>query len=77
MREASLRAVANLPEVTRDLRKKAGGINLARNFVTLANLASAARELYKITGEQRWYDMYEDISNAMRDSKEDRMVVEH
>jgi radical SAM superfamily enzyme YgiQ (UPF0313 family) len=77
MREASLRAVANLPQVTRDLRKKAGGINLARNFVTLANIASAARELYKLTGEQRWYDMYEDISNVMRDAKEDRMVVEH
>ena len=77
MREASLRSVANLPEVTRDLRKKAGGINLARNFVTLANVASAAREIYKLTGDKRWYDMYEDISNVMRDAKEDRMVVEH
>lgn len=77
MKEAALSAVANLPEVTRDLRKKAGGINLARNFVTLANIASAARELYKLTGEQRWYDMYEDVSNVMRDAKVDRMVVEH
>ena len=77
MRSASLGAIINLPITVDDLRKKAGGINLARNFVTLANIASCSKELSRLTAESRWSELYNWVNDIMARSTENRKVVEH
>ncbi|MFH1591737.1 MAG: radical SAM protein, partial [Candidatus Woesearchaeota archaeon] len=72
MRKVSLEALVHLPETVEDLRRKAEGGNLARNFITLANIASASRQLDRLTSEPRWKQLYTQISDIMIGSIKDR-----
>jgi hypothetical protein len=69
MRQASIESLIHLSETVETLRKISGGAELSREFVTLANIASACKALYKITNELRWKELDDKISRIVAESK--------
>jgi radical SAM superfamily enzyme YgiQ (UPF0313 family) len=65
MRKVSIESLLHLPKVVDGLRKIAGGAELSRSFVTLANLASAGKILYDKTNESRWKELDNEISEIV------------
>jgi len=71
MRQVSIEALLHLPKTVEELRELAGGAELSRSFVTLANLSSASKILYELTKEPRWQELDNEISEiVMKSSKE-------